>query len=136
VEQIKYREGYKYQLHEPYTTRVSIFPPATTHNEYVLLKPDGEMIFAKGYAWDGCSGPTWDDKTNMRAGLIHDGLYNLMRDRKLDCGWRETADDELRRICQEDGMSWVRAWYYHKAVRMAGESSAAWQEAKVCVAPT
>jgi hypothetical protein len=135
MEQIRYREGYKYVLDKTYSIQTAVKPDASIATPFLGLNTEGVLTIQAGYAWDGCSGPTWDDKTNMRAGLVHDSLYQLMRERELDCGWRETADNELRRICREDGMGAIRAWCYYKAVRMAGENSAKWQEEKYAVAP-
>jgi hypothetical protein len=132
---IKYRDGYKYQLHEDYKTVVSIRPSRKIIHPYITLDIGGTLSIKAGYAWDGCSGPTWDDKTNMRAGLVHDSLFQLMREGLLDLGWRQEADRELYRICKEDGMWQIRAWTYYKAVRAFGESSAAWQSPKVLTAP-
>lgn len=132
---MKYKAGYKYQLAEAFVTKVNIYPPQHIGLDFIILGIDGTLMINKGYAWDGCSGPTWDDKTNMRAGLVHDCISQLMREKKLDCGWRETADSDFRRICLEDGMGAFRAWYYWKAVRLFGESSAKWQESIILTAP-
>jgi len=134
-EQIKYQAGYKYQLSETYVSKTAVCPVQAVIHDFIDLKLDGTLTIKQGYAWDGCSGPTWDDKTNMRGGLVHDALYQLMREKLIDEGWRPTADAELRRICLEDGMSRFRAWYYHLGVRIGGESSAEWQEDKILLAP-
>jgi hypothetical protein len=84
----------------------------------------GDLIINAGYSWDGCSGPTWDDKTNMRAGLVHDALYQLIREGRLAENHRKFADEELYRICREDGMNFIRAWLYLKAVRNFGAGAA------------
>ena len=77
-----------------------------------------------GYAWDGPSGPTIDTKNFMRGSLVHDGLYQLMREGLLAHEeYRKSADDLLRDICVEDGMSKFRAWYVHRAVRISGGKS-------------
>lgn len=133
--QIKYRAGYKYQLHEAYAVQTAIRPEHHINHGFIALTPSGLLVITSGYAWDGPSGPTVDTKNFMRGSLVHDALYQLMREKLLDCGWRETADSELRRICIEDGMSWLRAWWVFKAVRMAGEASAEWQEEKIETAP-
>lgn len=133
--QIKYRSGYKYQLTEAYTVQTALRPATNINHGFIALTPSGLLVICSGYAWDGPSGPTIDTKNFMRGSLVHDALYQLMREKLLDCGWRETADAELRRICIEDGMSWLRAWWVFKAVRMAGESSAEWQEEKIETAP-
>lgn len=58
----------------------------------------------------------------MRGALVHDALYQLMREGKLDgdeC--RIPADRRLKEMCLEDGMNWFRAQYEYFAVsRMAG----------------
>lgn len=77
----------------------------------------GLLTMKKGYAWDGPSGPTIDTKNFMRGSLVHDALYQLMRNGQLAPQWREGADQELRRICREDGMNRFRAWYVLQGVR-------------------
>jgi hypothetical protein len=48
-----------------------------------------------------------------------------MRERVLEYRvHREYADDLLKKMCIEDGMSRLRAWYVHKSVRWFGEKSA------------
>jgi hypothetical protein len=134
---IKYRGGYKYQLAESYSilTAIKDLDAVNIDHGFISLTPSGVLTVKKGYAWDGPSGPTIDTKNFMRGSLIHDALYQLMRERLLDVGWRETADNELRRICREDGMSWVRAWWVYKGVRLGGEGSAEWQDAEILTAP-
>ena len=132
---MKYKAGYKYQLAEPFVTKVNIYPNQHIGLDFIVLGTDGTLMINKGYAWDGCSGPTWDDKTNMRAGLVHDALFQLMRSKMLDLGWRRTADDEFKRICKEDGMSSIRAWLYWRAVRTFGEKCAEWQDDIILEAP-
>ena len=41
------------------------------------------MIVEKDYAWDGPSGPTIDTSNSMRASLVHDVLYQAMREEGL-----------------------------------------------------
>ena len=133
---IRYSEGYKYQLVEPYVVQTNVKPAThTVRGDFIILATNGILIVNKGYAWDGPSGPTIDSKNFMRGSLVHDVLYQLMREKLLDVGWRETADSELRRICVEDGMSWLRSWWVYKGVRFGGERYAKWQETKFITAP-
>ena len=60
----------------------------------------------------------------MRGSLIHDALYQLMRESVLPLEFRKKADEILREVCLEDGMSKFRTWYVYKAVRMFGEKMA------------
>ena len=83
----------------------------------------GELTIYKYYAWDGASGPTIDDKTNMRASLFHDALYQLMREGHLDKSYRKYADQLFRQMCLEAGMGKFRAWYYYTSVRVLGGGS-------------
>ena len=71
------------------------------------------------------SGPTVDTRTFMRGSLVHDALYQLMREEYLDYKKdQEYANNLLKQICREDGMSKFRAWYVHRALRLFGEKAA------------
>lgn len=120
---IRYRAGYKYQLVEDYFYHTSI-TGYTVQDEYIQLTPAGMLTIAAGYAWDGPSGPTIDTKTFMRGSLVHDALYQLMRDQKISEDHRDAADQILYDICRADGMNIVRAWMVKKAVNWFGSSSA------------
>lgn len=120
---IKYCKGYKYQLREICFVKTNIRPDNDVRTCLVWLKKNGTLIIFKYFAWDGCSGPTIDDKTNMRAGLAHDALYYLMRVGALDKSFRRQADDELYRLMVEDGSPKWRARLYRWAVVKFGRSS-------------
>ena len=85
---------------------------------------NGYLIIRSGYAWDGPSGPTYDSKNTMRGSLIHDALYQLIRDGLLPFDYWKKADDELYRICRLDGMSWIRARLWIRGLRLIGGSAA------------
>lgn len=118
---IKYTKGYKYQLQEGVLiqTKIKAFAKA----DMAWLLPSGKLRIFKFFAWDGCSGPTIDDKTNMRAGLVHDALYYLMRVGALDKAYKRQADDELYRIMVDDGAPGWRARLYRWAVVKFGRGS-------------
>jgi hypothetical protein len=122
---VRYRSGYKYQLRNEHVDSVAVIPDAAIVTDYVQLDTAGLITLRRGYAWDGPSGPTIDTKNFMRGSLVHDALYQLMRVEELDKDlWREEADRELRRMCREDGMSRLRAWWVFRAVRAFGDPSA------------
>jgi hypothetical protein len=122
---VKYKAGYKYQLKEVYVVQISIRPRADIRTPYVSLSTAGVLEIKEGYAWDGPSGPTVDTLTFMRGSLVHDALYQLMRDGHLDRSeYREAADRILRDICREDGMWAVRAWYVYEGVRFFADPAA------------
>lgn len=131
--QIVYRHlfGYRYALMETY---IETIPIASTQprdlvssNGWIELTSSGVLSVMEGYAWDGPSGPLGrlnDTLTFMRGSLVHDALYQLMREGLLSEANRVEADMLLRHHCIEDGMSRFRAAYVYRAVRWFGASSA------------
>lgn len=74
----------------------------------------------KDYAWDGLTG--WiDSEVTMRASLIHDALYQAIRegllDRKRD---RKLADLIFWDILRADGVNWFWACVLYYGVRLLG----------------
>lgn len=115
---------------------VVICPAEPVETDFIDLDVSGLLTMKKGYAWDGPSGPTIDTKTFMRGSLVHDALYQLLRNGHLPPGCREDADQELHRICREDGMSSIRAWVVLQAVRKgAGFSASPGAKKKIHSAP-
>jgi len=121
---IRYRSGYKYQLTQAYRIELDIRPQAPIITEYIRLDMKGKLRIAEAYAWDGPSGPVIDTKNFMRGSLVHDALYQLMREGRLSQDCREAADKMLRQIVREDGMSWLRAWWVYHGVRLGGGPAA------------
>jgi len=93
---ITYNGGYKYQLKATYTVAIDIRPAVPI-----------------------------DTLTFMRGSLIHDALYQLMREGHLDHdAYREAADRALQKICIEDGMWPLRAWWVYHGVRLFADPAA------------
>lgn len=121
METIQYKSGYKYQLTKSYTVDIEIKPPVAIElGRWIRLCPSGSLYIADGYAWDGASGPAIDTKTIMRGALVHDALYQLMREKLLSTDYFYSANRVLHTICLEDGMHWLRAWYVKRAVDIWG----------------
>ena len=120
---ITYRKGYKYQLVETYQIQTDLFG-YEIDTVYIALTKNGLLTIRVGYTWDGCSGPTIDDETNMRGGLVHDAFYQLLREGLLPSEYRHLADHLLKQICLEDGMNPIRAAYYFEGVEHFGSSAA------------
>ena len=116
---------YKYQLMDEYIIQIDIKPVQNIESKFLSLSSEGVLTIRKSYAWDGPSGPTIDTRNFMRGSLVHDALYQLMRLSALDYKvYRKRADEILREICPEDGMSSFRAWYVYQAVHLFAEGSA------------
>ncbi len=113
---IAYLSGYKYQLAEDYSMQLPILGLSVNTN-YIDLDEQGLLTIKEGYAWDGPSGPAIDTKNFMRAAMVHDALYQLMRKFHLSIRHRKDADQIMRKICLEDGMSKIRAWWCYVGVR-------------------
>jgi hypothetical protein len=127
---IEYKSGYKYQLASDYRVLTSIKPVTELNSGFLTLHPSGMLHISAGYAWDGCSGPTVDTKSTMRAGLVHDALYQLTRADLLSQSRRRDIDKEFHKILREDGMWKPRAWYYYQAVRRFGLSASSAENRK------
>ncbi len=120
----KKRRKYKYNLHSDreFLTNIKVGHPKDLG--LLAIEGNGNLIIRKGYSWDGPSGPTIDTKNFMRGSLIHDALYQLMREGVLPQQLRKKVDNILQEVCIKDGMSKVRAWWVYHGVRIGGASSA------------
>jgi len=118
------RRNWKYLVHEDERYETGIEIPCKIATEYLMMGPDGLLLIHKGYAWDGASGPTIDTKNTMLGSLVHDALYQLMREGYLDIEHRKRADELLRDIMISKGMAKFRARIWYRAVRKAARKSA------------
>ena len=115
---------YAYVLIDPYQIQTG-FTHAEGGNPFVRIERSGTLHISTDYAWDGPSGPTIDTENFMRGSLAHDALYQLMRERVLDHRKnRKRADRLLRTNVREDGMSWFRAQWVYRGVRLFGGAAA------------
>ncbi len=137
MERIRYKGGYKYQLHENYSLKINIMPIQPLTCDYIQLNDDGMLTISAGYCWDGPSGPLPDTRRNMRAALVHDALYQLMRLELLDRrGTKKSADKIFMIICVEDGTYTWLAKSYYQGLRMFGKAATLPKNAKqVILAP-
>ncbi|MEM7017155.1 MAG: DUF1353 domain-containing protein, partial [Pseudomonadota bacterium] len=103
---IKYRSGYKHQLAEDYTLQTPIKPKNSIETKFIAMDTSGVLTIREGYTWDGVSGPVVDTNNNLRASLVHDALYQLMRHAELSAeGNKNKADKLFHKLCKEDGVS-------------------------------
>ncbi len=134
---IQYKAGYKYQLTKDHGEQLAIKPGRLVLTSYLKLTSDGVLTISAGYAWDGQSGPAIDTPNFMRASLVHDALYQLMRQGLLDRRiYRKPADAEMRRIVVETKMHpWRRLYIYWAVRRFAAKTASAESRKLVLTAP-
>ncbi|CAM3070966.1 DUF1353 domain-containing protein [Vibrio rarus] len=121
---ICYRAGYKYQLAEDFVLHVEMFPKQSVQLKFIQLTEQGRLTVRAGYAWDGPSGPVVDRSDNMRASLVHDALYQLLRCEKLPMDDKDHADRLFKRLCIEDGIDEITAHVYYLGLKLAGKPAA------------
>lgn len=119
MDKLRYKKGYKYQVHSAYTFYTGIlgFPVS---NEFLVLATDGYLTIKSGYAWDGPSGPAVDTSNFIRGSLVHDAIYQLIREGLIPITFKEVADLLLVDVCKEDGMSYIRRKWVYLAVKTFG----------------
>ncbi|MEL6195592.1 MAG: DUF1353 domain-containing protein [Myxococcota bacterium] len=130
------RGGWKYVLLDDYQhRRVPGFENRSGRvtrgedNDVLIEMDNGQLTVRAGYAWNGASGPTVDTIDSMRASLVHDSLYQFVRDALApndDDEWsrlRKAADREFRLVLEEDGMGRIRRSLWYRAVRWFGGSA-------------
>ena len=113
---MKYSKGYKYQLKETVRLQTNIAPldPCVVQG-FIYLDPDGTLIIYHGYAWDGCSAAP-DLKGAMFASLVHDALYQLIKEGLLDIAWKHVADELFYDLMIQYGTPVILAKLYRLGV--------------------
>lgn len=120
---IQYKKGYKYQLHNDYKFKVSIPISREYRSDFLDCDVAGNICVKKGYAWDGATCAI-DTDTFMRGAMIHDVLYQLIREGSINQKYRVKADEILDLILTCDGMSFFRRFYVKKALALFGSKAA------------
>lgn len=130
---IRYKAGYEYQLEEDCAHYVGIQPIAPGGNRFVGMDAQGLLTIGAGYAWDGASGPAIDTKSIMRASLVHDALYQLIRMGVVSPDDRSIADWLLYDMLLADGLMLADAkpWLLRGPARALARSRAVWVHAAV-----
>ena len=132
---MKYRRGYKYVLQEDFTICLGFKLPKSFATSEFILSENGALTIRAGYPWDGPSGPTIDTDNFMTPSLVHDALYEMMRQKYLPQEFRDTADKILQSLCLERKMSNIRAWWVYEGVKYGGGPCAAVKQEEILEAP-
>ena len=121
---MKYHDtrGYKYTVAETTSVDVPLFRTASLANSHFSLR-GGRLMVRAGYAWDGASGPTWDTEETMTPSLVHDVLYQAIREGLIPASRRFDADLTFYRLMRERTAGFwghLRAFYFFAGVRLGG----------------
>lgn len=111
----------KYVLLVPFSTNLKVKPKHNILLDYVSFFTSGLIVIFSGYEWDGPSGPAIDTDNFMDGSLVHDLLYQLIREGHLKrIPYRLWADNEMFRQCKKDKMSLLRRIWTWVGVRVGG----------------
>ncbi len=118
--------GHKYRTRYDLVFDIGICPVVEIDSPggWVRLTIDGKLHIRAGYSWDGASGGMWDSENVMVASLVHDALYQLLRERVLPQSYRPAADIVFWELCRQKGMSAMRAGYAYRILRILGAKAA------------
>lgn len=132
---MKFRKGYKNQLTETETLQTEIYPEKDIVTRFITLTTSGLLTIQWGYAWDGASGPTFDDKigwgwfsvkltdTNVPS-CVHDALAQLMRLGLLEQKWLDPVNALLDKMLKARGMTWMRRRIWRRGLWLTAGSFA------------
>lgn len=130
-----YTDGYRYKTETAFMIKTGIIPIAPGGNDFVKLDVHGLLTISSQYAWDGASGPAINTLNFIRGSLVHDALYQLIREGVLTSEQRDQADRLLVKLTREDGMSALRCWWVYTAVSLFGGLFMVMKKAEWKVAP-
>lgn len=132
---IVYKKGYKYQLQSTHVIKTQIYCGVDIECPFITLYQDGYLWIHNGYAWDGLTGvPDFD--SGMRASLVHDALYQLMRTGRLNRKYKSDADILFYEILiQDETPHGVAALMYEGVKKLGDFATKASGERKLTVSP-
>ena len=107
-------------------TTSPLFVSDKSGNPLITMAAGGFLTINADYAWDGATGIP-DSRRNMFASLVHDALYQIMReryqhdqsqiggiDRKV---FRKKADKLYKKLCLKNGVSKFFAFLAYLGIR-------------------
>ena len=138
--QIKYRDGYKYQLCADHYVQTPFLGMAFRIDGYGCLDQAGLLYIRRSYAWNGASGPTVDTPETIAPSCEHDFFYQGMTLGAFPIAARPLVDDFFYRRLLQCGLNkryWkrFRAWVWRKVVGAFGGSHADREAPRILTAP-
>jgi len=131
---IAYTKGYKYQLAEPYEAMTGITGYSAAA-KWIELYNSGRLCLDTGFAWDGSSGPTWDNNADKQSSAEHDAFCRLIRFGLLPVSLKKAVDQRYHDKCIEDGMWKIKADWRLKALQSVSSYVRPSSRKKICYAP-
>lgn len=117
---INYHKGKaKYQLVEDYVIDIEFSQAVDIEANLVKLSANGTLTVGTGFAWDGVTGLAFDTRNFMRASLVHDALYHLLRQTGTNPKLHEKADELFLTIAKIDGVHPLRARIHYTNLYLA-----------------
>jgi hypothetical protein len=110
----------KYRLDEPLQFHTGIIPPYPIKKNYGYLSAEGVLSLKPGFCSDGATGAI-DTKDFLVPAFVHDWFCDMVNDKTLPVEYRRKADDLLKQMLLDNGMSPIRAEYVHRAVVSWGQ---------------
>jgi hypothetical protein len=109
-----------YRVRKTFSVTSDIIPPKEVKTHFSNLSMNGTITIEKGFVWDGASG-AFDTPNIMLASCIHDALCYWMVQEKLDYDmYWDLANDLMRDITDQAGMSKARKAWVHAAITAHG----------------
>ena len=124
---LKYKSGYAYYTTEALEVPVDFacpdFPLAVVSDTWLWCR-QGRLVIRARYAWDGASFVLfrWVGTPGawLLPSLVHDALYQSLREGKLGRQYRDEIDRLFCRQLQARGVSWVVSMVAYWCVRVGG----------------
>jgi len=113
------KKCYKYMLGMDYKDHIAINTIKGIKTDHYRISPKGILLIKKDYSWDGATGVP-DTTSVFRASLVHDCLYQMMRENGLSSQYRKKADQIFYDICRADGLNIIVAGLYYIGIRTFG----------------
>ena len=118
---MKYKSGYRYKTDEEYSCVLPFISYDAKQISIWVSFVDDRLVIANGYAWDGAStGLPWTPKKWIRPSLVHDAIYQLIREGQLPMERRVDADAVFHQLLLENRVNYIVALFAYAAVRLFG----------------
>ncbi len=120
---MRYKSGYRYVSQEAVLVDIGSDLHAPLNAPFASIAAERLCVMSR-YAWDGASFTPFKwfgtAKPLLTPSLVHDALYQLIREGLLDRQYRAAADRLFREMLLARGVWRVVAWAAYWSVRVFG----------------